>query len=71
LKGRLRPRRTWTRKTCFDEDVRRRGEEGLEWIKGKVPSLLPLEQQEEEGKEEEEVCDDEDESDESEYDEDY
>jgi hypothetical protein len=64
--------RTW--KSCFDEDIRRRGEEGLEWIKGKIPSLPSAEQRQEEGVEEEiydDDDDDDDESDESEYDEDY
>jgi hypothetical protein len=62
--------RTW--KSCFDEDVRRIGEERLEWIKGKIPSLPSAEQQQEEEVEEEIYDDDdEDKSDESEYDEDY
>lgn len=61
--------RTW--KASFDEDVRCRGEEGVEWIKGRVPSLLSLEREEEEEEVVEEVYDDDDESDESDYDEDY
>lgn len=56
--------------SCFDEDVRRREGERLEWIECNIPALPPLGQEE---KEEEEGCDDEhesDESDESGYDED-
>jgi hypothetical protein len=60
---------TW--RTCFDEDVRCRGEKGLGWIKGKVPAVPSLERDEEEEGEGEVYDEESDESDGSEYDEDY
>jgi hypothetical protein len=40
---------TW--KSCFDEDVRRRADERLTWLVGKIPALPSLEHEEDEEEE--------------------